>query len=136
MDGVDSGGDSMAWGSAFPALLHAVDSDCGLGTEIVDEAIASLAYRADFYGPADYPDSSYDEDRAFLLNLKARGARVLRLPPSRPSYVHVKHEAAAARGPLTLIHANGLGALNSPVAALASVACATAALRSLLPHPT
>ena len=126
----------MTWfGGAFGFALAAVDADCALGTFILDEAIASLCFRAALHGgAADYPDASYDEDRAFLGALKRGGARVARLPPGAPAYVHVKHDRAAARGPLTSLYGAGLGALATPPAALAAVFAASAALRSVVHH--
>merc|ERR1719333_1554437 len=64
---------TMTWGGLAGAVLHRLDGDLGWGTELLDEAIASLCY----------------------------DARLPRLPPRAPDYVHVKHAAAAARGPLT-----------------------------------
>ena len=122
----------MTWGGgALPALLHAVDGDCALGSEILDEAIASLVFRIDAADVDAYGDGSYDEDRRFVRDLKARGATLARLPPGAPAYVHVKHAAAAARGPLTDLHAAGLGFLASPLAAAAAVAVAAAGLRAV-----
>ena len=130
----------MTWfGPVLGTVLAAVDADCALGTFILDEAIASLCFRAALHGgDADYPDASYDEDRAFVRALMTSGARLARLPPDAPDYVHVKHAEAAARGPLTDLYAAGLGAFNSPLAAVAAVAAATASLRAALPphwHP-
>ena len=125
----------MTWGGWLAAGLAAVDPDGALGTEIVDEAIASLCYRTALHGgAAAYPDASYDEDRAFLGALKRGGARVARLPPGAPAYVHVKHARAAARGPLTQLYGAGLGALATPPAALAAVFAASAALRNAIHH--
>lgn len=122
---------TMTWGGLAGAVLHRLDGDLGWGTELLDEAIASLCYDARLLDACAYPDASYDEDRAFLRAARAAGARLARLPPRAPDYVHVKHAAAAARGPLTELHAAGLGALASPAGAAGAVAAATAAVKWL-----
>lgn len=99
----------MTWGTS-PFFL--VDPRCEWGFEIVDEAIASLCYRTDL--AAEYPDVSYDEDRVFLRKLKKKGARLERLPPGQPRYIHVKHAKAAAVGPLTQLYKNNFGLVASP----------------------
>ena len=73
----------------------------------------------------------YDEDRVFLAELKTAGARLRRLPPGAPDYVHVKHAEAAARGPLTDLHAAGLGGLASPAGAAGAVAVGVVAVKAL-----
>ena len=156
------GGGGGAAARAALALYAALDAECENGLEMVDEAISTLAYRTALWRGADaagdgsagdgpagdggacYPDSSYDEDRAFVAALKARGARFRRLPPGAPGAVHVKHAASVVRGPMTLaaqaLHARGLGALARPAvvapaalgAALAVGAPASRALRAAL----
>lgn len=127
----DGAARAMPGGGLLGALLHRVDPELELGTELLDEAIASLCYDARLLDVATYPDSSYDEDRAFLRLCRAGGARLARLPPRAPEYVHVKHAVAAARGPLTELHATGLGALASSAGAAGAVLLATAALKAV-----
>lgn len=126
---------TMTWGR-LGWLLYAVDGGGELGTEILDEALASLCFRVDVASGIEYPDTSYDEDRAFVARLRERGARLRRLPPTRPDYVHVKHVDAAAFGPLSRLYAANLGALSAPwvAAPLAatSVAVASRLVRELL----
>lgn len=129
---------TLGLSAIVPRAFAIADPRCELGLELVDEAIASLAYRLELHGVATYPDVSYDEDRAFVRDLKSAGARLRRLEPGAPSYVHVKHAAAAADGPLTRLYASGAGAAASPplAAALGIVATlgATDILRSVLKH--
>lgn len=109
----------MSWGRlAFGSFLAAIDPRCELGTEILDEALASLCFRIDLAAHLEYPDISYDEDRVFVAALKSRGLRLRRLAPGRPAYVHVKHPRAAAYGPLSRLYAANLGFLASPIVAL------------------
>ncbi|KAJ8599679.1 hypothetical protein CTAYLR_004728 [Chrysophaeum taylorii] len=110
---------AMSWGNAPAKLAAAIDPRCELGLELVDEAIASLCFRVSLAADLKYPDLSYDEDRLFFADLKRRRRpRCRRLPPGRPSYVHVKHPSAAAAGPLTRLYAANLGVLASPAVAL------------------
>lgn len=110
---------AMSWDRlAFGSVLAAVDPRCELGTEILDEALASLCFRIDLAAHLEYPDTSYDEDRAFIAALKSRGLRLRRLAPGRPAYVHVKHPGGAAFGPLSRLYAAHLGFLVSPIVAL------------------
>lgn len=116
----------MSWGMSPFSLL---DPRCEWGLELVDEAIASLCYRTDLAG--EYPDVSYDEDRSFLRHLKTK-ARLERLPPGQPTYIHVKHAKAAAVGPLTQLYKNNLGVVASPPLALTLVALAWCLARSVV----
>ena len=50
----------MTWGGLAGAALHRLDGDLGRGTELLDEAIASLCYDARLLDACAYPDASYD----------------------------------------------------------------------------
>ena len=51
---------TMTWGGLAGAVLHRLDGDLGWGTELLDEAIASLCYDARLLDACAYPDASYD----------------------------------------------------------------------------
>ena len=107
---------TMSWGTPLAKLLQTIDPDLSLGSELVDEAVASLALRiSDNTRDLEYPDKSYDEDRDFMRLLKERGLLLRRLTPGEPAYVHVKHDSAVANGPLTRLYTTNLGFLASPI---------------------
>ncbi|KAJ1444779.1 hypothetical protein M885DRAFT_552027 [Pelagophyceae sp. CCMP2097] len=120
----------MAW-PLVPLLIFAVDGECALGLELLDEAIASLCFRIDLHdADTSYPDTSYDEDRDFLRKLKRRGVAIRRLAPGAPLYRHVKHQSAASAGPLTRLYGAGLGfAASPPVAAVGTLGAVYGAAR-------